>query len=82
MPKNLKCCHFPSLLLLIYLSKGLSACFCLFVCLFVRVLQSTEVLSTDEESSSDESDIDELGKNLEIMLANKKTSTQVRIFAS
>lgn len=43
-----------------------------------RVLSSTEVLSTDEESSSDEgSDIDELGKNLESMLANKKTSMQV-----
>ena len=45
---------------------------------FPRVLSSTEVLSTDEESSSDEgSDIDELGKNLESMLANKKTSMQV-----
>lgn len=45
-----------------------------------RVLSSTEVLSTDEESSSDEgSDIDELGKNLESMLANKKTSMQVRL---
>lgn len=43
-----------------------------------RVLSSTEVLSTDEESSSDEgSDIDELGKNLESMLANKKTSMQL-----
>ncbi|XP_068717944.1 transcription initiation factor TFIID subunit 1-like isoform X1 [Montipora capricornis] len=43
-----------------------------------RVLSSTEVLSTDEESSSDEgSDIDELGKNLESMLANKKTSIQL-----
>ena len=48
---------------------------------FCRVLSSTEVLSTDEESSSDEgSDIDELGKNLESMLANKKTSMQVRIY--
>ena len=47
---------------------------------FARVLSSTEVLSTDEESSSDEgSDMDELGKNLESMLANKKTSTQVSI---
>ena len=45
-----------------------------------RVLSSTEVLSTDEESSSDEgSDIDELGKNLESMLANKKTSMQVSL---
>ncbi|KAL9965021.1 hypothetical protein ACROYT_G028745 [Oculina patagonica] len=43
-----------------------------------RVLSSTEVLSTDEESSSDEgSDIDELGKNLESMLANEKTSMQL-----
>lgn len=43
-----------------------------------KVLTSTEVLSTDEESSSDEgSDIDELGKNLESMLANKKTSMQL-----
>ena len=48
---------------------------------FCRVLSSTEVLSTDEESSSDEgSDIDELGKNLESMLANKKTSMQVKIY--
>ena len=52
----------------------------LFSFLFSRVLSSTEVLSTDEESSSDEgSDIDELGKNLESMLANKKTSMQVSI---
>ena len=45
------------------------------------MLSSTEVLSTDEESSSDEgsSDIDELGKNLESMLANKKTGVQVFI---
>ncbi|KAK2556002.1 Transcription initiation factor TFIID subunit 1 [Acropora cervicornis] len=43
-----------------------------------KVLTSIEVLSTDEESSSDEgSDIDELGKNLESMLANKKTSMQL-----
>jgi len=49
-------------------------------CCFCRVLASTEVLSTDEESSSDEgSDIDELGKNLESMLANKKTSMQVSV---
>ena len=48
--------------------------------LLFRVLSSTEVLSTDEESSSDEgSDIDELGKNLESMLANKKTSMQVSL---
>lgn len=45
-----------------------------------RVLASSEVLSTDEgESSEDESDedIEEMGKNIENMLANKKTSTQV-----
>ena len=42
------------------------------------MLSSTAVLSTDEESSSDEdSDYDELGKNLESMLSNKKSSTQV-----
>ncbi|CAG9856159.1 unnamed protein product [Phyllotreta striolata] len=45
-----------------------------------RVLSSAEVLSTDEgESSEDESDEDmeALGKNIENMLANKKTSTQL-----
>ena len=43
-----------------------------------RVLASNEVLSTDEASSSGEdSDLDDLGKNLENMLANKKTSSQV-----
>lgn len=45
-----------------------------------RVLSSAEVLSTDEgESSEDESDEDmeALGKNIENMLANKKTSSQV-----
>lgn len=43
------------------------------------MLASNEVLSTDEGESSEEdnSDIEELGKNLETMLANKKTSTQV-----
>lgn len=44
------------------------------------MLASSEVLSTDEgESSEDESDedIEEMGKNIENMLANKKTSTQV-----
>lgn len=46
-----------------------------------RVLSSFEVLSTDEGESSDEdsSDIEEMGKNIENMLANKKTSTQVII---
>ncbi|CAG2241575.1 TAF1 [Mytilus edulis] len=43
-----------------------------------RVLASTEVLSTDEDSSSaDESDFEEMGKNLESMLSNKKTSSQL-----
>ena len=46
-----------------------------------RVLASSEVLSTDEGEStaSEESDIEELGKNLENMLANKKTSTQLSL---
>lgn len=44
-----------------------------------RVLASSEVLSTDEgeTTASEESDLEELGKNLENMLANKKTSSQV-----
>lgn len=44
-----------------------------------RVLASAEVLSTDEGEStaSEESEIEEWGKNLENMLANKKTSTQL-----
>lgn len=44
-----------------------------------RVLSSTEVLSTDEaeSSASEESDLEEMGKNLENMLANKKTTEQV-----
>ncbi|XP_054711819.1 transcription initiation factor TFIID subunit 1-like [Uloborus diversus] len=43
-----------------------------------RVLASKEVLSTDEDSSSeDDSDIEEMGKNIENMLSNKKTSTQL-----
>ncbi|XP_037955889.1 transcription initiation factor TFIID subunit 1 isoform X1 [Teleopsis dalmanni] len=44
-----------------------------------RVLASEEVLSTDEaeSSASEESDLEELGKNLENMLSNKKTSTQL-----
>ena len=46
-----------------------------------RVLSSHEVLSTDEEESSeqDSSDIEEMGKNIENMLANKKTSTQLSL---
>ncbi|XP_022915910.2 transcription initiation factor TFIID subunit 1 [Onthophagus taurus] len=45
-----------------------------------RVLASAEVLSTDEGESSEEDsdeDIEEMGKNIENMLANKKTSTQL-----
>lgn len=44
-----------------------------------KVLASSEVLSTDEGEStvSEESDLEELGKNLENMLANKKTSEQL-----
>lgn len=51
----------------------------LFTFLLFRVLASDEVLSTDEESSSggDDSDFEEMGKNIESMLTNKKTSTQV-----
>lgn len=42
------------------------------------MLASEEVLSTDEGSSSDnDSDFEEMGKNLESMLSNKKTSSQV-----
>lgn len=44
-----------------------------------RVLSNTEV-STDEESSSGEgedSDFEEMGKNIEVMLSSKKTSSQV-----
>ena len=46
-----------------------------------RVLGSAEVLSSDDAESSEEEDnndedLDEMGKNLENMLSNKKTSTQ------
>ncbi|KAG8039641.1 hypothetical protein G9C98_000370 [Cotesia typhae] len=46
-----------------------------------RVLASAEVLSTDEGESSDEdsSDIEEMGKNIENMLSNKKTSSQLSL---
>lgn len=45
-----------------------------------RVLSSDAVLSTDEESSSEEtSDLDELGKDLESMLSNKKSKHEVFI---
>ena len=45
-----------------------------------RVLSSTEVLSTDEESpdcSGEDSDFEEMGKNIENILSNQKTSNQV-----
>lgn len=43
-----------------------------------RVLSSTEILSTDTDSSSaEDSDFEEMGKNIENMLQNKKTSSQL-----
>lgn len=45
---------------------------------FSRVLESTEILSTDTDSSSaEDSDFEEMGKNIENMLQNKKTSSQL-----
>merc|ERR1719186_1624221 len=44
-----------------------------------KVLASNEVLSSDEAESSEEEeddDLDEMGKNIENMLSNKKTSNQ------
>lgn len=47
-------------------------------CPCFRVLESTEVLSTDTDSSSaEDSDFEEMGKNIENMLQNKKTSSQL-----
>lgn len=58
----------PSLLLSFSLSPGL----------LCSVLSSTEVLSTDEESSAGEDDSDsELGRNLETLLRGKKTTAQL-----
>ncbi len=52
--------------------------FFLLVYPLIRMLASDEVLSTDEDSSSgDDSDFEEMGKNIESMLTNKKTSSQV-----
>ena len=45
--------------------------------LLCRVLISTEVLSTDEDSDSSGESDDELGKNLESLLVSKKTSAQL-----
>ncbi|XP_031427267.1 transcription initiation factor TFIID subunit 1 isoform X3 [Clupea harengus] len=43
-----------------------------------KVLESSEVLSTDTDSSSaEDSDFEEMGKNIESMLQNKKTSSQL-----
>ncbi len=48
------------------------------VLLCSRILGSNEALSTDDEDTEeDDSDFDEMGKNLENMLSNKKTSHQV-----
>ncbi|XP_077971618.1 transcription initiation factor TFIID subunit 1-like [Styela clava] len=45
-----------------------------------RVLSSHDILSTDEDSSSgDDSDFEEMGKNIESILSNKKSSTQVSL---
>jgi transcription initiation factor TFIID subunit 1 len=46
-----------------------------------RILSSSEVLSTDEDESSDSelSDIEEMGKNIENIISNKKTNTQVNL---
>jgi len=43
-----------------------------------RILTSAEHLSTDEGSTSEDSEFEEIGKNLESMLSSKKTSSQVR----
>ncbi|XP_058845180.1 transcription initiation factor TFIID subunit 1-like isoform X2 [Acipenser ruthenus] len=43
-----------------------------------KVLESAEILSTDTDSSSaEDSDFEEMGKNIENMLQNKKTSSQL-----
>ncbi|XP_033126972.1 transcription initiation factor TFIID subunit 1-like [Anneissia japonica] len=43
-----------------------------------RVLASNEILSTDEDSSSgDDSDIERMGENIDSVLTNKKTSSQI-----
>jgi len=47
------------------------------------VLSSDAILSTDEESSGEEgSDMEDLGKDLESMLSNKKISSEVLLFYS
>lgn len=50
-----------------------------------KILGSNEILSTDEEGSdsgSEDSDYDEMGKNIESMLTNKKSSSQVQFLQS
>ena len=42
-----------------------------------RVLSSREVLFTDEGTRSEDSKFEELGKNIENMLSNKKTTSQI-----
>ncbi|ESP02189.1 hypothetical protein LOTGIDRAFT_212720 [Lottia gigantea] len=42
-----------------------------------RILGSSEVLSTDDEWSSEDSEYEEMSKNIESMLSNKKTSSQL-----
>ncbi|XP_060584432.1 transcription initiation factor TFIID subunit 1-like isoform X2 [Ruditapes philippinarum] len=44
-----------------------------------KILSSAEHLSTDEASSSEDSEFEEIGKNLESMLSNKKTSSQIKM---
>lgn len=48
-----------------------------------QVLSSHELLSTDDEESFDEdncSDIEKMGKRIEYLLTNSKTSTEVFFF--
>nr|XP_018670467.1 transcription initiation factor TFIID subunit 1-like isoform X2 [Ciona intestinalis] len=43
-----------------------------------KVLSSRDILSTDEDSSSaDDSDFEEMGKNIENLLSNKKSTVQI-----
>ncbi|XP_052795206.1 transcription initiation factor TFIID subunit 1-like [Mya arenaria] len=44
-----------------------------------RILSSNEHLSTDEGSTSEDSEFEEIGKNLESMLSSKKTSSQIKM---
>lgn len=52
----------------------------LFLSSLCRILSSKECLSTDDDSSSaNDSDIEEMGKDIETMITNKKTSMQVTL---